>query len=124
MFLPLFGFVIYAFVGRKLPENKLFPLKSKTRLELDQIMEHQRNELKETTLTAADQVVKDSAGMVQFFSRTDYAFLTRRNNVKIITDGHALFEDMFAEIKKAQNIFTLSFIQFMTTKSEMICESC
>lgn len=108
-FLPLFGFVIYAFVGRKLPENKLFPLKSKTRLELDQIMEHQRKELKETTLTAADQVVKESAGMVQFFSRTDYAFLTRRNNVKIITDGHALFEDMFAEIKKAQKHIHVEF---------------
>ncbi|MCH4058389.1 MAG: PLD nuclease N-terminal domain-containing protein [Pediococcus pentosaceus] len=52
-FLPGVGFVIYAFVGRKLPENKLFPLKSKTRLQLDQVMEHQRRELKKNEFTAA-----------------------------------------------------------------------
>lgn len=108
-FLPVFGFIIYAFVGRKLPENKLFPLKNKTKLELDQIMEHQRRELIEKKTTAADQVVRDAEGMVQFFSETDYAFLTRRNEVQIITDGQELFDDIFAEIKKAKKHVHVEF---------------
>lgn len=108
-FLPGVGFVIYAFVGRKLPENKLFPLKSKTRLQLDQVMEHQRRELKKNEFTAADQVVKDSERMVQFFTKTDYSFLNRRNEVQIITNGNELFDDIFAEIKKAKKHIHVEF---------------
>jgi cardiolipin synthase len=108
-FLPVVGFIIYAFVGRKLPENKLFPLKSKTRLELDQVMEHQRRELKAADFTAADQVVKESERMVQFFTKTDYSFLNRRNEVQIITDGKELFDDIFTEIKKAKKHIHVEF---------------
>ena len=109
LFLPVVGFVIYAFVGRKLPQNKLFALKNKTRIKLNQVIAKQRKELQDQKVTPADKIAKEAEGLVQFFGETDYAFLTRSNEVQIITDGHDLFNDIFAEIKQAQDSIHVEF---------------
>ena len=40
-FLPLLGFLIYAVVGRKMPERQLFKLQTKRAIKLDQLLGHQ-----------------------------------------------------------------------------------
>ncbi|AEV96068.1 cardiolipin synthase [Pediococcus claussenii] len=107
-FLPIVGFIAYAFVGRKLPENKLFPLKQKTRLELNQIIAQQSKELYDER-TSSDIIAEGAEGMVRFFGNADHAFLTRRNEVEIITDGNELFTNMFESIKRAKHHVHIEF---------------
>ncbi|GEP18869.1 cardiolipin synthase [Pediococcus argentinicus] len=109
--LPVVGFIIYAFVGRKLPENRLFPLKHKAQLELDLIIKRQSEELNDEK-TSSDIISEGAEGMVRFFGNTDHAFLTRRNVIDIFTDGTALFDDIFDEIRKATKHIHIEFYTF------------
>lgn len=111
VFFPGVGFIAYMFVGRGLSNDKLFQLKRKTKLELDKIIKKQSEEL-DSILTSSDRIVKEADIMIKFFGNTDHAFLTRRNMVSIITDGHALFNDLFNEIERAKHHIHVEFYTF------------
>lgn len=60
VFLPLVGFIAYAFLGRKLPKNRLFKLHKHVQMQLDERLNEQRNQLGHADKTPADEVVTDA----------------------------------------------------------------
>ena len=110
-FLPVVGFIFYAFAGRKLPKGKMFQLRKETKIELQRVLARQTQELN-SDHTAADKVVEDASGMATMFMNADSAFLSHRNRVKLITDGKELFHEMFQDIERAKKHIHIEFYTF------------
>lgn len=110
-FLPVVGFIFYAFAGRKLPKGKMFQLRKETKIELQRVLARQTQELN-SYHTAADKVVEDASGMATMFMNADSAFLSHRNRVKLITDGKELFHEMFQDIERAKKHIHIEFYTF------------
>ncbi len=109
--IPVAGFIAYAFLGRKLPKNRLFRLKKETQIRLEQAIQRQRDELG-TELMPADAVTSSVRGMVSLFLNSDGALLSRKNRVKIFTDGHDKFHAMFQDIEAAKKHVHIEYYTF------------
>lgn len=109
--LPVIGFLIYAFLGRQLPKNKLFKVKSDVQLQLDELLAQQRQELGNENLPA--DLVSDSVkSLVTMFQTANHAFLARKNRVRIIADGQQLFHEMIEDIERAKSSVHIEFYSF------------
>lgn len=108
VFLPIIGFVAYAFVGRRLPKNRLFQIQEQEQLQLDEQLALQRAELS-SERNDADDVTATALGTVNLFIESDQAFLTRNNRVHIISDGKVLFHQMFEDIERAKQSIHIEF---------------
>lgn len=111
IWLPIIGFIAYAFVGRKLPKNRLFRLRKEMQIRLEQMIQRQREALG-TELMPADAVTSSVRGMVSLFLNSDGALLSRKNRVKIYTDGHEKFHAMFQDIEAAKNHIHIEYYTF------------
>ncbi len=109
--LPVIGFVIYAFLGRQLPKNKLFKVKSDVQLQLDELLAQQRQELGTENLPA-DLVSNSVTSLVKMFQTANHAFLARKNRVRIIADGKQLFHEMIEDIERAKSSVHIEFYAF------------
>lgn len=109
--LPVIGFVIYAFLGRQLPKNKLFKVKSDVQLQLDELLAQQRQELGTENLPA-DLVSNSVTSLVKMFQTANHAFLARKNRVRIIADGQQLFHGMIEDIERAKSSVHIEFYAF------------
>ncbi len=89
------------FLGRQLPKNKLFKVKSDVQLQLDELLAQQRQELGTENLPA-DLVSNSVTSLVKMFQTANHAFLARKNRVRIIADGKQLFHEMIEDIERAK----------------------
>lgn len=108
VFLPIIGFIAYAFVGRRLPKNRLFQIQEQEQLQLDERLALQRAELS-SERNEADSVTAQALGTVNLFIESDQAFLTRNNRVHVISDGKALFHNLFEDIERAKQTIHIEF---------------
>ena len=115
-FLPVIGFLIYAFVGRKLPEAQLFRLQTKNLVHLDQLLGRQLSQLHNAQKIAADDVTYDARSLVKTFRNSDMSFLSRRNRLHIYTDGNALFKQMISDLERARSSINIEFYTFYDDK--------
>ncbi|GEP24672.1 MAG: cardiolipin synthase [Lentilactobacillus diolivorans] len=112
VFLPVAGFIAYAFLGRKLPKNRLFKLHKHVQMQLDERLKEQRAQLGHSDKTPADEVVRRSRNAVDMFMTTDSAFLSRQNKVRILTNGNDLFHRVIEDIEAAQKSIHIEFYTF------------
>lgn len=112
VFLPVAGFIAYAFLGRKLPKNRLFKLHKHVQMQLDERLKEQRAQLGHSDKTPADEVVRRSRNVVDMFMTTDSAFLSRQNKVRILTNGNDLFHRVIEDIEAAQKSIHIEFYTF------------
>ncbi len=73
LLLPVVGFIMYAFVGRQLPKNKLFRVKSHVQMQLDERLQQQRDAIGNEDLPA-DLVSNSERALVQMFKTSDQPF--------------------------------------------------
>ncbi|MCP8872642.1 PLDc N-terminal domain-containing protein [Latilactobacillus curvatus] len=66
VFLPIIGFIAHAFVGRRLPKNRLFQIQEQEQLRLDEQLALQRAELS-SERNDADDVTATALGTVNLF---------------------------------------------------------
>lgn len=109
--LPVVGFIMYAFVGRQLPRNKLFRVQSHVQMQLDERLQQQWNDIRDDNLPA-DLVSNSARDIVQMFKTSDQAFLARKNQVKIYTDGKTLFHDIIKDIQCSTSSVNIEFYTF------------
>ncbi|MTV81400.1 cardiolipin synthase [Secundilactobacillus folii] len=109
--LPVVGFLIYAFLGRQLPKDKLFKVKSDVQLQLDELLTEQRKAIGNEDLPA-DLVSNSVKSMVTMFQNANHAFLARKNRVKILADGQQLFHEMIEDMERAQSSIHVEFYTF------------
>ncbi|XIF20614.1 MAG: cardiolipin synthase [Acetilactobacillus jinshanensis] len=112
IFLPLIGFGVYAFVGRKLPEKKIFRLQARSAIKLDHLLVRQTHHLNNAKKVKADDVTYKDRSLVRTFRNADMSFLARKNRVEIFTDGHQLFDRMIKDIQGAKSSVNIEFYTF------------
>ncbi|MDT7013429.1 cardiolipin synthase [Levilactobacillus namurensis] len=108
---PIVGFIAYAFIGRKLPKDRMFRLKHQVAVQLDERLSQQREQIG-TQIMPADKISHSVINMVNMFMSTDSAFLARQNRVRVITDGHELFHAMLEDIEGAASSIHIEFYTF------------
>ena len=109
--LPVIGFLIYAFLGRQLPKDKLFKAKSDVQLQLNDLLAKQRKALGGESLPA-DEASDSVKSLVTMFQTANHAFLARKNRVRIIADGKQLFHAMIEDIERAHDSVHVEFYSF------------
>ncbi|MFD1483784.1 cardiolipin synthase [Lacticaseibacillus baoqingensis] len=110
-FLPLVGFLLYAFFGRKLSHRQLDKIRAQPNAELTEALQQQRASI--PPYSPADSHTDASVkNMIELFQNIDNAFVTTNNQSAIFTDGPQLFADMQAEIRQAQHHVYIEFYTF------------
>ncbi|PWG00547.1 cardiolipin synthase [Levilactobacillus bambusae] len=108
---PVFGFIIYAFIGRQMPHKQLTRVQQQVAVALDKRLDQQRTE-NGSEANLADEITTGAATMVNMFMATDEAFLARKNRVKIFTNGDDLFHSLIEDIEAAQSSIHIEFYTF------------
>ena len=108
LLLPVVGFIIYAFLGRKLPQRRLERIKSQTQLKLKQAVDRQKVQFQNMP-KPKHSTAQMYRRTVMLFQSLDNAFLTRHNNVTVYIDGDKLFQQLFADIEAAQKSINIEF---------------
>ena len=106
--IPVIGFIIYAFLGRKLPHRRLNLMKTQTQLRIQEAIDRQKQQFinmpkpRHTTT----QIYRRT---VMLFQSLDDSFLSQHNQVTIYTDGEKFFRQMFDEIAAAKKSIHIEF---------------
>lgn len=106
--IPVLGFVIYAFLGRKLPAKRLERIQTQTELKLAAAFEHQRKQF--LTMPRPKQaLLRTYRRTIMLFQSIDGAFLTRHNQVAVFTKGPGFFGQLLADIAAAKESIHVEF---------------
>lgn len=111
-FLPIIGFILYLFVGKKLSRDKIYDIKTQERMGIEQLVSLQKEQWREKELLPADEITATAREMVHLFLETDSAILTKHNHVEIFEDGHAKFKSLFDDIRAAKNHVHVEYYTF------------
>jgi len=109
--LPVVGFFLYLFFGRGLTDKKKFYLQQSDLKELENFGDFQ-----EESLELYNQVMDtpEQQQFVDFFSGLNRMPLTRKNQVKIFTDGTAKFDALMKDIQAAKFSIHIEYYAFVT----------
>lgn len=107
---PVGGFIAYLFVGKKISSYKIYNLKSEEQAGFDKIVNIQKIEWASRKLLGDHVELKEAIReTIKLFFDLDDSILTQNNQVELFTDGHRLFERIFADIDRAQESIHLEY---------------
>ncbi|WP_267201178.1 cardiolipin synthase [Limosilactobacillus kribbianus] len=106
--IPVLGFILYAFLGRKLPHRRLNLMKTQTQLKLQEAIDRQKQQFINMP-KPRHQVTQIYRRTIMLFQNIDDSFLSRHNHVEIFTTGNDLFQRMFDEIAAATKSIHIEF---------------
>lgn len=106
--IPVFGFIAYAFLGRKPTKNRMARIQTATQLELSAAFEEQRKQFHEL---AKDQETTSLPywRTIMLFQSIDNAYFTRHNHVDIFDGSHEFFQNLFNDIAAAKKSIHIEF---------------
>lgn len=110
--LPVAGFIIYLFIGKKISKDNIYDLKTQKSLGMSQLAEAQIEMLEEEERIPGmveTDYVKNTAIL---FLESDESILTKGNKIDIIKDGVTKFNSFIDDIYKAQNHIHLLYYTF------------
>jgi cardiolipin synthase len=100
-FIPLFGFLLWVFVGRRLTKEKIFAKLEGSGIDFDELTAEQSRALTSGTLVPANEVAGRNSHVVELLLGDDGARLTEDNEVEVLTDGREKFDRLIADIGSA-----------------------
>ena len=112
LLLPIVGFIMYLFVGKKLSRDDIYDIKSQQQMGLDQLVELQKKQWNKKDLLPTDELSNSAREMVHLFLETDQAILTKHNAVEIFTDGVVKFKRLFKDIEAAKDHIHIEYYTF------------
>lgn len=110
VFVPVGGFVIYFFFGRKISKERIFDLRSQEALGLSEIAEGQIERLEDNPESFLDNpFVRDLAVL---FLESDESIVTIANDVEVLFDGKDKFDQLKEDLRQAQHHIHLLYYIF------------
>lgn len=106
--LPVIGFIIYSFLGRKLPQRQLERIQTETQLELSEAFNRQREQFL-LTPQPEEPTLRTYLRTIMLFQSIDSAFLSQHNTVELFNNGDQLFEKLLADIEAAKKSIHIEF---------------
>lgn len=101
LLLPVFGFLLYAFLGRGLAQEKLFSISRIDHVGLTQTKKILSRDLQRDARLTPEDTTHKADGLIRYYDTLEDTPVTRHNRVKVVTEGHAKFEALFADIQQA-----------------------
>lgn len=101
-FVPVFGFLLWLFVGRRLTREKIFAKLEGSGIDDDKLISEQARALTAGTLVPTNPVARRHDHVVELLLSDDGARLTEDNEVEVFTDGATKFDRLIADIGTAE----------------------
>ena len=114
--LPIIGFIIYFFFGRRIRKKRIFNMKSQETVGLQELVEQQQRDLERTKekIGAPKFRFKNEyqEDLASFFLETDDAIITDNNEVTLYVSGEDKFTQLKADIEQAKHHIHLQYYIF------------
>ncbi|GAP00106.1 cardiolipin synthase [Fructobacillus ficulneus] len=116
--IPVVGFIIYSFAGRKLSHRRLFAYQDQDttamRQHIADLMTQTESLNRDIDPHQNESVasVRQGRSLVTLFQNINQTALATKNHVKIFTAGQDLFEQMKADLRAAQESINIEFYTF------------
>ena len=111
--LPIVGFLIYAFLGRGIAQEKIFNISKQEHYSLSQLKQMAITAQKRPQNASRYDETRYAEHIIRFFNETEEAPLTRHNEIELFFDGKAKFEKMFEDIKNAKETVHVEYYAFI-----------
>lgn len=110
--LPVAGFIIYLFIGKKMSKENIYDMRTQKSLGMSQLAKVQIEMLEDEDL-AQGLVETDYAQKTAIlFLESDESILTKGNKVEIFKTGADLFDSLVQDIYKAENHVHMLYYTF------------
>ncbi|MGX5376715.1 cardiolipin synthase [Ligilactobacillus sp. LYQ135] len=110
VFIPVFGFILYLFVGRKISHDKIFTIQKEQEKVINSLTKRQKEMWQKRDLDKGS--TQQERELEHLFLESEGAFLTTNNQTKLFDDGRAFFDSLLADIKDAQESIHVEFYTF------------
>lgn len=110
MLLPVVGFILYLFVGKKISSDNIFDMQNQKRLGLQTPALAQLMSLSDGDLVKSNDPVEYE--MVEMFLKTDKSTYMRQNAVEVIIDGDTKFNQLLTDIENAKHHIHIQYYIF------------
>lgn len=104
--LPVVGFIIYGFVGRGISQEKLFAINRQKHIGLSNVQKM----ITEAPAKIDQSDTSPSAHiLIKYLDKDQESPITKNNKLKLYTDGHDKFRDLFADIRQAKSSINVEY---------------
>lgn len=110
--LPVIGFILYLFVGRKLSNDDIFNIRAEQKAYRDKYVRQQEKLLQRHQLLLRSERFARARQLVSLSASLDSALVTFDNRVQVFIDGKKLFQKMIADFDQAQDHIYVEFYTF------------
>ena len=100
-FVPLLGFLLWVFVGRRLTKEKIFAKLEGSGIDYDELASEQTRALTTGHAGADNDVARRNTHVVELLLSDDGARLSEDNRVEVFHDGREKFDRLIADIYAA-----------------------
>ncbi|KRN25592.1 cardiolipin synthase [Lacticaseibacillus camelliae] len=130
LLLPVIGFILYWFFGRKLSTNKLNSLATQQRLGIDQMVASQQEAVTISQESGAASPFAGAPELVRTLLQADGALITTMNRVRLLFNRQDFTKALFADLRTATHhihieAYTIepdgvgkALVQLLTQKAE------
>ncbi|WP_436870918.1 cardiolipin synthase [Staphylococcus arlettae] len=108
--MPIFGFIMYIFLGRMVKQKRALSISEGKLIEDDkQRVNQQLEDATDYVVDTEHQITKKHSDIVHTLLTREQSFLSNNNKVDIFTDGRKLFEQMKEDLRNAQTYIHMEY---------------
>ena len=111
--LPIIGFTLYLFAGRKISNEQIFSMKKEQQEQITKLANEQKSLWNKHSLIPSEKTTDTGRALIHFFLESEDAFITQDNQVEIFTDGKEKFESLLRDIKNAKHHIHIEYYSFI-----------
>lgn len=102
-FLPIIGFIIYIFFGRKIYNQQIFTVNEDDKVGLEHLVDDQLQELRDNSISFSNRVMDKHRKIIHMLLYNNQSFLTINNSIRTFTDGNEKFDHLLEDIRNARD---------------------
>lgn len=112
-FVPVFGFLLYVFVGRKLSREKIFSLlEVRSGVRPEEVVQRQRQDMLDGEFAFGNEVSARYGDLAVLLADDEGSRFTQDNRVRVFLDGNDKFDSLVADIEAATDHVHLLYYIF------------
>lgn len=113
IFIPVIGFLIYSFAGRKLPQRQLFAYQDQDISEIEKLIRKRMTDGPGPSVSDKVAMLPRSAqSLVTLFQRINRTPLATNNQVRLLTSGQDFFDRLKRSLREAKTSINIEFYTF------------
>lgn len=119
--IPVVGFVLYLFIGRRISHRRIFKLLDGSEVGMRPQAPRQRAEIARDRYEFTNEVTRRNTELVTLLMNDDIASLSHDNSVTVYPNGPDKFSRLIEDIRSAQDHVHILYYIFRPTRSASGC---